>query len=365
MKLPTLYSRRSDGKIQIWEKEISGNKYRTHSGIKDGEIVVAEWTDCLAKNIGKKNELTAEQQAMAEAKAEWQKKKDKGYKEDIKDVDKSTFFEPMLAKVWQDYKDEAVFPVFVQPKLDGMRLIATKNGLWTRNGKEYKSIPHIYEALKPLFDFNPDYIFDGEVYADKYANDFNKICSLAKKTKPTAEDIAESAKNIEYHIYDFPYWDDVFSARNAQLLKIAKHFKSKKLKIVETCEATSYKEVDEYYEKFVELGYEGLMVRMDAKYENKRTKALLKYKEFKDDEYEILDVIEGIGNKSGGAGALVCKNKDNSTFHSNIKGNREFCKAMLANKNDYIGKIATIQFFNLTVDGVPRFPYFLRVRDEE
>lgn len=364
MKLPTLYSRRSDGKVQIWEKEIVDNKYRTHSGIKDGEIVTAEWTVCVEKNLGKTNYIDAKHQAVTEAKAEWQKKKDKGYKEDIKDIDNSTFFEPMLAKVWQDYKDEAIYPAYVQPKLDGMRLIANKEGLWTRNGKEYKSIPHIYEALKPLFKFNPKYIFDGEVYADKFAHDFNKICSLAKKTKPTDEDIAESEKSIEYHVYDFPYWDDVFSARHAELLKVAKHFKNKKLKIVETHEVASSKEIDTHYEKFVQDGYEGLMVRMDAKYENKRTKVLLKYKEFKDDEYEILDVVEGVGNKSGGAGALVCKNKDNSTFHSNIKGNREFCKAMLINKNDYIGKMATIQFFNLTVDGVPRFPYFLRVRDE-
>lgn len=362
-KLPALYSRRSDGKTQIWEKEVDGNKHRTVSGIIGGKTITSEWTECIEKNVSKKNHITAEQQATLEAKADWQKKKDKGYKEDINHVDNYTFFEPMLAKVWQDYKDEATFPVFVQPKLDGMRLIANKEGLWTRNGKEYKSIPHIYEALKPLFNFNPKYIFDGEVYADKFANDFNKICSLAKKTKPTAEDIAESAVSIEYHIYDFPYWDDIFSKRHAELLKVAKHFKGDRLKLVETLEANSYKEIDHHYGNFVELGYEGLMVRMDAAYENKRTKSLLKYKEFKDDEYEILDVVEGIGNRSGGAGAIVCKNKDNSTFHSNIKGNRDFCKAMLINKGDYIGKMGTIQFFNLTVDGVPRFPYFLRVRE--
>ena len=364
MKLPALYSRRSDGKIQIWEKEIVGNKHRTHSGIKDGEIVVSEWTDCLHKNVGKNNYVTADNQALLEAKADWQKKKDKGYKEDINDVDNYTFFEPMLAKVWQDYKDEATFPVYVQPKLDGLRLIANKDGLWTRNGKEYKSIPHIWEALKPLFAYNPKYIFDGEVYADKFANDFNKICSLAKKTKPTKEDISE-AEVIEYHVYDFPFWNDKFSERHEQLKKVARYIKSDKIKLVETKEATSHAEVDNHYQNYIAVGYEGLMVRFDSHYENKRTKVLLKYKEFKDDEYEILDVVEGVGNRSGGAGAIVCKNKDNSIFNSNIKGNREFCRQMLLNKQDYIGKMATIQFFNLTVDGVPRFPYFLRIRDDE
>jgi DNA ligase 1 len=374
MKLPTLYSRRSDGKIQIWEKEIDGGKHRSHSGIMDGQIVVSEWTVCVSKNVGHTNETTADHQAMSEAKSEWQKKLDKGYKQNIKDVDKTSFFEPMLAKVWQDYKDEVTFPVHVQPKLDGMRLIANKDGLWTRNGKEYKSIPHIYEALKPLFDYNSDYIFDGEVYADKYAQDFNKICSLAKKTKPNDEDLALSAKNIEYHIYDFPFWESKFSERWAELKKVFRHGKPdrKVLKLVATFDAQTEDEVVQRYEQFIEEGYEGLMVRQDTNYENKRTKNLLKYKEFQDAEYLIVDVVEGVGNRSGGAGNIVCKKIDGTpfkdgktTFDSNIKGTREFCKEMLKKKDDYIGKLGTVKYFNLTPDGKPRFPYFMRLRDEE
>jgi DNA ligase-1 len=378
MKLSSLYSRRSDGKIQIWENEVDGNKHRSHSGIMNGEIVVSEWTVCSGKNVGRANETSASQQAMSEAKSEWQKKLDKGYKEDIKDVDKALFFEPMLAKVWQDYKDEALAalsnsPLYVQPKLDGLRLIANKDGLWTRNGKEYKSIPHIYDALKPLFNYNPKYIFDGEVYADKFANDFNKICSLAKRTKPTKEDLQESAKSIEYHIYDFPFWNDVFSARHTELKEVIVHAKrNPALQIVKTYKATCESDIVKYYEDFVEEGYEGAMVRLDAKYENKRTKNLLKYKEFKDEEYLIVGVTEGVGNRSGGAGNITCKKLDGSafadgatTFDSNIKGTREFCKEMLLKKNDYIGKIGTVKYFNLTPDGKPRFPYFMRLREDE
>lgn len=367
MKLAPLFSRRSDGKIQIWEKEVDGGKHRSHSGIMNGEIVISEWTVCVSKNTGRTNATTAEQQAMAEAKSEWQKKLDKGYKQDINDVDNASFFEPMLAKTWQDYKDEALKAgrLFLQPKLDGLRLIANKDGLWTRNGKEFKSIPHIYDALRPLFRYNPKYIFDGEVYADKFANDFNKICSLAKKTKPTTEDLLEAAKSIEYHIYDFPFWDDKFSARYDELKKVLSFAKGNPaLQLVETLEVMSENGVVKAYENFVEEGYEGAMVRLDTKYEQKRTKNLLKYKEFKDAEYEILNVVEGVGNRSGGAGAIVCKNRDGSTFNSNIKGSREFCKQMLLKKDEYIGQIATIQFFNLTVDGVPRFPYFIGLRND-
>lgn len=366
MKFPPLYSRRSDGKIHIWEKEVDGNKHRTISGIADGKAVISEWTVCAGKNTGRANSTTAEQQSLMECKSEIQKKLDKGYKEDINDIDTALFFEPMLAKTWQDYKDEALKTgtLFLQPKLDGLRLVANKDGLWTRNGKEYKSIPHIYDALRPLFRYNPKYIFDGEVYADKFNQDFNKICSLAKKSKPTKDDLLEAAKSIEYHIYDFPFWNEKFSERHAELKKVLNFSSNPALKLVRTYEAKSEKDVVDFYEEFVEDGYEGAMVRLDTKYEQKRTKNLLKYKEFKDGEYLILDVVEGVGNRSGGAGAIVCKNKDGTTFNSNIKGTREFCKEMLLKKDEYIGKIGTIKYFNLTVDGVPRFPYFMGLRND-
>ena len=53
------------------------------------------------------------------------------------------------------------------------------------------------------------------------------------------------------------------------------------------------------------------------------------------------------------------------TFHSNIKGTFEYLKEILQNKDDYIGKFATIKFFELTPDGVPRFPYAIAFRDYE
>ena len=68
MKLQTLYSRRGDEGIQEWTIEIEKNKYRTISGTQDGEKVVAKWTECQGKNIGRSNETTPEKQAELEAK---------------------------------------------------------------------------------------------------------------------------------------------------------------------------------------------------------------------------------------------------------------------------------------------------------
>jgi len=105
---------------------------------------------------------------------------------------------------------------------------------------------------------------------------------------------------------------------------------------------------------------------LDAPYENKRSKYLLKRKEFKDEEFVILDIVEGFGNKSGMAGNMLFKNYKGIEFHSNITGNRDYLRELLKNKKKYIGKKATVKYFNLTpVDEVPRFPYVTAIRDYE
>ena len=107
------------------------------------------------------------------------------------------------------------------------------------------------------------------------------------------------------------------------------------------------------------------MVRTDGPYENKRSKHLLKRKEFKDSEFKILDIVEGVGNKSGMAGHMVFKNHKDIEFHSNIKGTREYLKELLTNKNKLIGKSATVKYFNLTPgDEIPRFPYVTNIDRE-
>jgi len=363
MQLNKLYSRTSTGKIQEWTVEIEGNKYRTISGQKDGKLVTSQYTECFAKNIGKANATTNEEQAIVEAKALWKKKKDKGYHESIEDIDKELFFEPMLAKKYEDYKDDLKFPLFVQPKLDGIRCIAKKDGLWTRNGKPIVSVPHIFEAVKPYFDKNPNLILDGELYCDKYNNDFNAICSLAKKTKPNQEDLQSSAESIQYWIYDLPSCKNTFTFRNKELLSLIQE--SKYLKLVKTFAANSLEIIQSHFEKFIEDGYEGLMVRLDADYENKRSSNLLKMKEFQDEEFLILDVLEGEGNKVGGASSILLQTSNGIQFNANVKGNRKYCAKLLKDKKEVIGKMGTVQYFNLTPDSIPRFPYLIAVRDYE
>lgn len=369
-QLPIIYKRTETGAIQQWQIVVEGATYKTTEGQVDGKLTESVATIVEAKNVGRANGTSREEQAIKEAKAKWQKKIDmNGYHTNIKDIDKaSLFFEPMLAKKYEDQKDKMTFPVFSQPKLDGMRCILNKDGMWSRQGKRILSAPHIVSQMKPLFDFNPDYIFDGELYADKFADNFNKIISLAKKTKPSPADLQESAELLEYHIYDFPYWEGSFSERFKQLLKVLKHIdiRKTKIKLVNTVTVKEQAHLDELFAEYLEKGYEGQMVRIDdAKYENKRTNQLLKRKTFKDEEYVILDIEEGTGNRSGMAGSMVFKTDDGKIFRANIMGGFDTYKDLWENKKQYIGEKATVKYFQITPDGVPRFGCVSAIRNYE
>ena len=74
---------------------------------------------------------------------------------------------------------------------------------------------------------------------------------------------------------------------------------------------------------------------------------------------------DGTGNRTGMAGFMVMKNDNGTTFKSNIKGSHEFLTELLNNKEKLVGQLATVQFFHLTPDGVPRFPYVIAIRNYE
>ena len=366
MKLETIYKKTKTGATQEWTIEVVGNKYRTHSGQVGGAITTNEWTIVYGKNEGKANATTDSEQCMKEAVAKRTKKLESGYFENIKHIHKQQYFEPMLASKWEDSKDKITYPIFSQPKLDGIRCIVTKDGMFSRNGKPIISAPHIRESLSEVFDVYPDMILDGELYADKFANDFNKIVSLVKKSKPTDADLKESKKNIQYWIYDLPDNNIQFGDRCDRLHNLFNTFDSfsKHCIEVETTLCMSEDDVMDLYEGYVDAGFEGQMLRLNGKYENKRSKNLMKHKSFIDEEYTIKGIVEGEGNRTGTAGYMVFETADGKPFKSNVKGTWEETAEMLKNKKKLIGKQATIKYFNLTPDGIPRFPYVINIDRE-
>ena len=125
---------------------------------------------------------------------------------------------PMLAYPVSDKPINYDKPVFIQPKLDGVRCIiqydAGKVTAYSRTGKEWKNIDHILLNLYKFFDKHPNVILDGELYNHDLKDDFEKIISLVRKQKPTDLDALESADMVQFHCYDIIDETKTFDERN-------------------------------------------------------------------------------------------------------------------------------------------------------
>ena len=364
-----LFKRDSTGKIRMWNFETGcddANWYwRVNSGIFQGKIVTSGWKMVEQKNIGKANETSLGEQAAAEGWAEHKKKRDSGYFDSINEIDTFDKIKPMLASKYEDAK--FFFEnnrYYAQPKLDGIRCIARVNGLWTRAGKEIVAVPHIMEQLSVFFDHYPDAILDGELYNHELKDDFNQIVSMVRKTKPTEEDIAEAKGLVQYHVYDvinMPdeaksiYGDEPFFGDRIDWFHNEGFGSPHCVRTVKTYMVASVERIDELYEKWLELGYEGQMVREDNVYQqNKRSKFLMKRKEFLDAEFEIVAVEEGKGNWAGHIKRFVLKLPDGRTFGAGVRGDQKTLKEMF--ETGTTPSWATCRYFAMTPDGIPRFP---------
>lgn len=350
-----LYKRDNNGNVRVWQMELGWDSddvaaHRSHTGIKDGAVVVSEWKYTKAKNVGRSNATNAREQAESEIANMYVQRLDSGNFENEADIDSFDKFVPMLAGGYDADKLDFNQELYAQPKLDGIRCIARKDGLWSRQGKPIVSCPHIEEYLKPFFDKHPGAVIDGELYNHELKDDFNKITSLVRKSKLKEEDFAESERLVQYHIYDC-YMDADFDQRIQFLFD--QGFEEPVV-YVETRQVRDQEELDELYGIAMEAGYEGQMVRLNKEYQNKRSKYLLKRKEFITEEFEVLSVEEGQGNWSGYIKRFILKMPDGTICGAGVRGNQETMKQLFESKvkPDW----ATVRYFNLTPDGVPRFP---------
>ena len=360
---PILYNIDSRGRQRHWRVEYNDEAYRTHYGQIGGRTTVSKWYAVEPTNVGRANERDRPAQVRFEVQALEQKKLDAGFSRDSNVAAADAPIKPMLADKWSTRKHRTEFPVWSQRKLDGLRMIASERGAFTRNGKSWVTVPHILQALAPWFRQHPGLVLDGEIYNHEFHDDFNAITSLAKKTKPTAQDLELAASKLQYHVYDVMGTGSSFTERTQFLHESLGSLQGECVVLVDTTQADNEQELNDLYERYLEQGYEGQMVRTNGFYENKRSKNLLKRKEINDAEYLIVGVGEGRGNKAGMAGYLVCETETGEQFHSNIKGSHSYLTELWHTRDTLPGQYATIQYLNLTPGkGIPRFPYTVAFR---
>lgn len=358
MKSHPIYKRGSDGKLRTWQYEVSGDQYRTIAGIHGGNLVTSAWTTCFAKNAGKANYVNAYIQAVNEAEAAEKAKLKREYRRTVAELD-NVMKGPMLAAT---YKGGLTFPVYSQPKLDGIRALITKDGAFTRELQPHTNVGHITRALAPVFEKYPDVIFDGELYNHDLKDNFNRICQLVRKQTVTEDQAADICNLVQFHVYDIA--DDKLSFGQRRTLMgdlIGDTFARRQVIRVETYEVGSQEDLDALNGAYTSQGYEGQMVRLDAPYEfDTRSKHLLKRKEFDTAEFKILKIEEGEGNWAGYAKRVEFDIGDGRICGGGIRGDREEMRHLLVRWNGGLmtdkPTDVTIRYFGLTPDGIPRFP---------
>jgi DNA ligase 1 len=362
VELDRIYKRDVSNGIRVWWAEIGENElighWRVHSGLLNGEIVSSEW-----RYAPPKSQTTANFQAIFEANAAKQKKLKADYKESINDIDnvRHSQIRPMLAYKYEGWQR----PCYAQPKLDGMRAISTPTGLWSRNNRKIISAPHIEGCLDYFFEENPNIVLDGELYNHSLNKDFNMIMSLAKKTKPSFEDLELSEKYLEYWVFDLvdlEQPDKLFHYRWVSLDDLLRGY-NEKIILVPTRKIDTEEDLNIHFVECLDQGFEGQIVRHNSKYEEKRSINIQKRKEYIDEEYELIDIEEGAGNWKGLAKRAICILPDGRTFGAGISGTQQYCEKLLLDKDQY--KSVTIKYFALTPDGIPRFPIATKFFDQE
>ena len=254
---------------------------------------------------------------------------------------------PMLANKWEDRKKYISEPFYVQPKLDGVRLLVSKDGGISRTGKIVPGTEILGKGLK-----EGQYV-DGEAY-DPNLN-FEELTSTFK-TDPL---------KLKFYVFDFFDLKNLgmtFDERWDQL----KGLSNPHYEYVEMFGVKKHGDMIAYHKMFMQQGFEGTMIRdPNSVYEvGQRSNYLLKYKDFQTEEYEIVGAKTGHG-RDADAVVWVCKTKDGQQFTARPEGTIAQREEDYKNREKFMGKMLTVRFQNLTALGVPRFPVGVVVRDYE
>lgn len=383
----TLYQIDKKNKTREWKIQVKNN-------IEYSDIIITHGGDncrkiesinkiIQGKNLGKKNETTHYQQACKEALSKWTKKRDiEGYRttknnqqnqqnqeQQIENVHTLHMMPilpmmPMLANDYHKQKSKLQFPAYIQPKLDGYRMIYNSNteSILSRQGKSFDIVKESNVLMKELKQLK-EYVFDGELYV--HGGIFEHLGLLRKKKSSITDSDKINLEKLEYHIYDI-IEDNHYTERYNKLKEIiGENFT--KIKLIKCIQVNNETEIKNNHSQFLSEGYEGSMLRNQlggykCKY---RSNNLLKYKDFIDSEHPITGYSIETDTNGNDEHLIVwlCKN-ENGEFSVRPKGShierKRLYKECVENFDKYKGKMLWCKYFELTERGVPRFPTTMR-----
>lgn len=359
----TLFCLDKRGKCKQWQVSVKNlGNYSEISTIYGGiDCRKIETTSQVTegKNLNKCNRTSHFEQAVRDAQSKWNKKRDlEGYEtKGVQSSSEKVQF-PMLAQDYKKHMSKVQYPCYVQPKLDGYRMLfnSTTKTMTSRQGKSFETLKKS-DIHSELMQLPENVTLDGELYV--HGGSFEQL-GLLRKTKLSSNDLMKLSE-LEYHVYDIVDETLTFKERFRKLQKMVVNLA--KIKLVTTIQIETNNEILDNHSEFTKNGYEGTIIRnSDGKYKCKfRSTDLLKYKDFEDAEYPIVDFsfeIDTTG-QSQNLVVWVCKAGPN-TFKVRPKGTRDERKTLYQkcqeNFDEFKGRSLWVTYFELTNRGVPRFP---------
>ena len=279
---------------------------------------------------------------------------------------------PMLAYPVSKKPIDYSKPVFMQPKLDGVRCVIQYEGkssvdprvvAYSRTGKQWKNIEHICMQLKPFFQKYPNVILDGELYNHDFKDNFEKIISMVRKTKPTPEARVESAENVQFHCYDMI--DETMTFEDRYNFVFDKLRDSYSVRTVVTTPIPNQFEAEEMHEVNMNSGFEGSILRTNDTYACKRSHNLRKFKDFHDTEATITGWVEGKGKRIGTIGKFLAVDSEGNEFGMPVMDKFKYLQDNFKLMQGYVGKTATFTYFERTKANSYRHPLFKTLRNYE
>ena len=259
-----------------------------------------------------------------------------------------------------EYKDQNVSGWLASEKLDGVRAYWDGQNLLSRQGKKLNA------PLSFTKNF-PKFALDGELYAKELK--FEKIQASVMDKLPDEK----AWSRLKFHVFDVPEASGGLLDRLEVLAKFLKNEPNENLIIIKQIKMRDNAQFLKFAEEIISNGGEGAVVREpNAPYERKRSKNALKFKKFKDAECEVIAVNKGSGKYANLAGSLTCKalgsKGDEEKAGEPKEGTIFKIGSGLSDEQRInppkIGSIITYKFQNLTSYGKPRFPIFLRARED-
>jgi ATP-dependent DNA ligase len=386
-----LFGKDKSGKTRVWiaavyDDSINGiARAVIQHGVHGGKLQTDSREYSEGKNRGKKNETSAFEQCVLETDKKHRDKIEKeGYSTSLETkaavpLNRKIF--PMLANKYESSASNKragiVFPCYVQPKLDGLRCViyagdlgsAVKDGdlasavqpvYQSRTGGIFTTLQHLTPEISEILRRCPGIVLDGELYTKEIP--FEELAGIIKKKSISSEEDRAKIREVQYHIYDLIVPDTPFQER-LSLIQLSLE-ETPRVKIVPTYLAHSSAEFKEKFAEFVEQGYEGIMLRNAAGLykENYRSNDLMKYKEFLEAEYPIVDFKEASGRDAGTV-IWECETPEGRRFSVRPRGTVEVRKQWFQSAKSIVGKQLTVIFQELSEMGVPRFPVGKAIRD--